>query len=204
MRCFVAVADEQSFRRAADRLNMTQPPLSRQIRLLEERINLKLLDRSTKHVHLTHAGESFYHSAVDILKRSEQAVLNARQAERGETGSVAIGFVPSAAFRFMPMIAQQMAVAMPDVTLTPIEMMGYEVVEAQRSGRIDLGLTRLEQPVGDIDRIRVVHEPFVVALPKKHRLAHSPALSIRDLDGQPYISFTKDRGGYLKQTLDAL
>ena len=204
MRCFVAVAEELSFRRAADRLNMTQPPLSRQIKILEERINLTLLERSNRHVRLTSAGESFYQSAVEIIQRSEHAVLNARQAERGETGSIALGFVPSAAFRFMPLIARRMAQEMPRVSLTPIEMMGYEVIEAQRSGRIDLGLTRMENPRGEIERTRVVSEPFVIAVPREHRLATKADLSISDFDGEPYISFTKDRGGYLKETLDAL
>ena len=204
MRCFVAVAEELSFRRAADRMNMTQPPLSRQVKLLEERINLRLLERSNRHVRLTSAGESFYQSAIDILQRSEHAVLNARQAERGETGSIAFGFVPSAAFKFMPLIAQRMAAEMPKVLLTPIEMMGYEVIEAQRSGRIDLGLTRMENPRGEIERTRVIHEPFVLAIPKAHPLAQKVDLSIKDFDGEPYISFTKDRGGYLKATLDAL
>lgn len=204
MRCFVAVAEELNFRRAADRMNMTQPPLSRQVKILEERVNLKLLERSNRHVRLTSAGESFYRSAVDIIQRTEHAVLNARQAERGETGSIALGFVPSAAFQFMPLIARHMAEKMPMVSLTPIEMMGYEVIEAQRAGRIDLGLTRMENPRGEIERIRVVHEPFVLAIPKAHPLAHKTNLSIADFDGEPYISFTKDRGGYLKETLDAL
>ena len=204
MRCFVAVVEELNFRRAAERMNMTQPPLSRQIKLLEERLNLTLLERSNKHVRLTSAGESFYHSAVDIIQRSEHAVLNARQAERGDIGAIALGFVPSAAFRFVPLIAQRMAVEMPNVALTPIEMMGYEVIEAQRSGRIDVGLTRMENPRPEIERVRVISEPFVVAVPKANALADKAKISIQDLDGVPYISFTKDRGGYLKETLDAM
>lgn len=204
MRCFVAVAEELSFRRAAERLNMTQPPLSRQIQILEDRVGLKLLERSNRHVRLTPAGVNFYQSALDILQRSEQAVLNARQAERGETGTIALGFVPSAAFHFVPLIAQRMAREMPLVTLTAIEMMGYEVVEAQRSGRIDLGLTRMENPRGEIKRIRVISEPFILALPKGHRLVEKEDLTIADLHAEPYISFAKDRGGYLKETLDSL
>lgn len=174
MRCFVAVAEELSFRRAADRLNMTQPPLSRQIKILEERINLVLLERSNRHVRLTSAGESFYHSAVDIIQRSEHAVLNARQAKRGEIGNVSLGFVPSAAMKFVPLIALRMAELMPNVEMTLIEMMGYEVIESQRSGRIDLGLTRMEHPRGEIERIRAVSEPFIIAIPKSHRLAKKP------------------------------
>lgn len=204
MRCFVAVAEALSFRRAAEQLNMTQPPLSRQIKILEERVNLKLLERSTRHVRLTPAGENFYRSAVDIIQRSEHAVLNARQAERGETGSIAFGFVPSAAFRFMPLIVLRMAAEMPQVALSPIEMMGYEVIEAQRSGRIDLGLTRMEKPRDEIEWTKAVSEPFVLAIPKQHALARKPDLSISDFDGEPYISFAKDRGGYLKETVNAM
>lgn len=204
MRCFVAVAEELSFRRAADRLNMTQPPLSRQIKLLEDRINLTLFVRNNRHVRLTSAGENFYHSALDILQRSEQAILNARQAVRGNVGNISLGFVPSAALKFVPLIAQKMAETMPDVTLTQIEMMGYEVIEAQRSGRIDLGLTRMERPRGEIERIRAVSEPFVAAIPRSHHLAHIHDLSITDFDNEPYISFTTDRGGFLKETLSAL
>lgn len=204
IRCFVAAAEELSFTRAANRLNMTQPPLSRQIRLLEERVGLTLLERSNKHVRLTSAGESFYQSSLDILQRSEQAVLTARQAERGDTGSIVLGFVPSASLIFVPVIAKAMATYLPNVSLTLNEMMGYEVIEAQRSGRIDLGLTRMERPRGEIERVRAVSEPFVVVLPKSHPLAFSDNLSISDLDGEPYISFTTDRGGYLKETLSAL
>jgi DNA-binding transcriptional LysR family regulator len=131
-------------------------------------------------------------------------VLNARQAERGETGSIALGFVPSAAFKFMPLIAQRMAEEMPQVALSPIEMMGYEVFEAQRSGRIDLGLTRMEKPRDEIEWIKAVSEPFVLALPKQHPLAEKPDLSISDFNGEPYISFAKDRGGYLKETVKAM
>lgn len=204
LRCFVAVAEELSFRRAADRLNMTQPPLSRQIKLLEERINLRLLERNNRSVRLSSAGESFYRSSLELLSKSEQAVLNARQAERGDFGNITLGFVPSAALKFVPLIAERMTTAMPNVTLTPIEMMGYEVIEAQRSGHIDLGLTRMERPRGEIERTRVVREPFVVAIPKSHRLARTDALSIDAFDGEPYISFTTDRGGFLRETVFAL
>ena len=92
---------------------MTQPPLSRQVKLLEDRVGLTLLERSNRHVQLTSAGESFYRSALDILQRSEHAVLTARQAERGDTGEVVLGFVPSASLLFVPLIAQAMADRIP-------------------------------------------------------------------------------------------
>lgn len=204
MRCFVAVAEELSFRRAAERLNMTQPPLSRQIKNLEERVNLILLERSNRHVALTSAGESFYHSALEIIKRSDIAILNARQAERGELGNISIGFVPSAAIKFVPLVALQMAKNLPNVCLNPVEMMGYEIVEALRSNKIDFGLARMEHPRGEFERVQVVSEPFILAIPRKHRLANLENLSISHLDGEDYVSYAKDRGGFLVETLGAM
>ncbi len=204
MRCFVAVAEELSFRRAAERLNMTQPPLSRQIKNLEERVNLILLERSNRHVALTSAGESFYHSALEIIKRSEIAILNARQAERGELGNISIGFVPSAAMKFVPLVALQMAENLPDVHLNPVEMMGYEIVEALRSNKIDFGLARMEHPGGEFERTQVVSEPFTLALNRKNHLANLENLSISHLDGKDYVAYSKDRGGFLVETLNAM
>lgn len=204
MKCFIAVAEELSFRRAAHRLNMTQPPLSRQIKLLEQNINLKLFERTSRLVKLTPAGESFYKSALEIGQRSEQAVLTARQAARGVFGTVALGYVPSAALQFVPLIIKSMTNLMPNVTLTPIEMMGYEVIDSQRSGRIDLGLTRMERTNTEIDRTRVVSEPFVAAIPKSHRLAYADEIHIADFDGEPFVAFATDRGGYIRETLSAL
>ncbi|MCB1491215.1 MAG: LysR family transcriptional regulator, partial [Rhodobiaceae bacterium] len=130
LRCFVAVAEELNFRRAAERLAMTQPPLSRQIKLLEHGIGLTLLERSNRAVRLTPAGESFLVSATDLLQRAEHAVLTARQAERGEIGAIAMGFVPSAALEFVPRIVDAMSEKLPQVSFNPTEMMSYEIVEA--------------------------------------------------------------------------
>lgn len=203
-RCFVAVAEELHFRRAAERLHMTQPPLSRQIKLLEQAIGLQLFERSNRQVRMTPAGESFYHSVSDILQRTEQAVLLARQAQRGETGSIALGFVPSAALEFIPRIVTAMARDMPDVSLNPTEMMSYEIVEAQRSGRLDLGLTRMEQTRSDIARTRAVSERFVLAIPAAHPLAGKHQVVMSDLDDVPYIGYSTDRGGFLREVHHAL
>ncbi len=204
LRCFTAVAEELSFRRAAERLNITQPPLSRQIKLLEENINLKLLDRNNRRVKLTAAGENFYRSSIELLKNAEKAVLDARQAEHGNIGNVTLGFVPSAALQFVPLIAKNVSLELPNVNFVPVEMMGYEIIEACRSAWIDLGLTRMERPRGEIERTLVVSEPFVAAIPSSHRLAGVSELSMSDFEGQPYVSYTTDRGGFLKETVLAL
>ena len=203
LRCFVAVAQEQNFRRAATRMNMTQPPLSRQIKLLEHGVGVTLLDRNQSGVRLTPAGETFLANASEILQRAEAAVLSARQAERGEIGSLAIGFVPSAALDFVPRIVVALKAQLPGATFTATEMMSYEIVEALQSGQLDIGLTRAQTTQGGIESLRVVNEPFVVAIPRDHALAGVKALTLRDLDGISMIGYSADRGGVLRTILRA-
>ncbi|WP_424929688.1 LysR family transcriptional regulator [Amaricoccus tamworthensis] len=198
LRCFVAVAQERNFRRAAVRMNMTQPPLSRQIKLLEHGVGVTLFDRNQGGVRLTPAGESFLVTASDILQRAEAAVLAARQAERGEIGALAIGFVPSAALDFIPRIVVALKQNLPGVTFTVTEMMSYEIIEALQSGQLDLGLTRARTNQGGIESLRVVNEPFVLALPRDHPLATAETVALSDLDGMPMIGYSDERGGFLR------
>lgn len=198
LRCFVAVAEELNFRRAAERLNMTQPPLSRQIRLLEHGIGLTLFDRTNRSVRLTSAGESFFASATELLERAEYAVLTARQAQRGEIGTVEMGFVPSAALEFIPRAVVAMRERLPGVTFSPTEMMSYEINEALLSGRLDCGLSR-RPGGGDLDSQRVVCEGFVLALPADHPLAAAETPTLADLDGLSFVGYSADRGGYLRE-----
>ncbi|WP_172292033.1 LysR substrate-binding domain-containing protein [Pseudoruegeria sp. HB172150] len=204
LRCFVAVAEELNFRRAAARMNMTQPPLSRQIKLLEDRIGLTLLERSNRWVRLTPAGTSFLNSASDLLERAEYAVLTARQAERGEVGTVAMGFVPSAALEFVPRIVTALKEKMPGIRFDPIEMMSYEIVEALLSGRLDLGLTRTTGRNREIESDLVVREPFVLAVPTNHRLCGPGMLDLGALDGEDLVGYSAERGGFLRETHRAL
>lgn len=198
LRCFVAVAEELNFRRAAERLNMTQPPLSRQVRLLEQAVGLELLERTNRVVRLTPAGHSLFDSAVDLLQRTEHAVLRARQAERGEVGSIEMGFVPSAALEFVPRIVAALREELPNVNFRPTEMMSYEMIEALRSGRLDLALLRMDSNIPQVDSVQVVRDGFVLALPAAHPLAKADHLALADLDGIDFIGYSTDRGGFLR------
>lgn len=198
LRCFIAVAEELNFSKAADRLNMTQPPLSRQIRLLEDSLGLRLLERSNRVARLTPAGRSFFDDAIDLLQRAEHAALRARQAERGEVGSIELGFVPSAAFEFVPRIVASLWKELPEVTFRTTEMMSYEIAEALRSGRLDFGLTRMAPELAQIDAEHVVSDGFVLALPSGHPLAQKASPSLDDLDGIDFVGFSADRGGHLR------
>ncbi len=143
-------------------------------------------------------------SATDILERSEFAVLSARQAERGEIGSIEMGFIPSAAFEFVPRIVAALAVRLPGVSFNPIEMMSYEIVEALRAGRLDFGLTRSRGPAGPIQAARVINEPFVLALPADGALAALAEPTLADLDGADFIGYSTERGGYLRTVHEGL
>lgn len=201
LRYFVAVAEELNFRRAAKRLNMTQPPLSRHINLLEHAVGVKLFDRTSRSVRLTLAGERFLYDAVDILQRAESAMLLARQAERGESGTVALGFVPSAAIEVVPRVLRHLAVALPGVSITPREMMSVEQVEGLLAGSLDIGLTRLPRSADSLSLTRVWSEPFMAAVPKDHPLARREVIRAEDLNGQPMIGYSTDRGGILYETV---
>ena len=198
LRCFLAVAEEVNFRRVAERLNMTQPPLSRQIKLLEHGIGLTLLERGNRMERLTPAGESLFASATDLHERVDHAVLIARQSEHVESGSVEVSFVPSASLEFVPRIIDAMASTPPNVTFNPTEMMNYEVAETLLSGHLDLGLSRMTDGISAVDAECVVREQFIFAVPKNDPLAPSPLPRISHLDGKQFVGYSADRGGVLQ------
>jgi DNA-binding transcriptional LysR family regulator len=201
LRYFVAVAEELNFRRAARRLNISQPPLSRHISLLEHALGLRLFDRTNRSVRLTAGGERFLHDAIDILKRAEAAALFARQTARGESGALVLGFVPSATLEVVPRIVIAARAQMPGLSLTLREMMTFEQVEGLAAGSLELGLTRLPGRSPNLVLRRVWSEPFVLALPKGHPLAARPDLSVHDLNGQDFIGYSTERGGFLFEVL---
>ncbi|MGO4916361.1 LysR family transcriptional regulator [Pseudogemmobacter sp. W21_MBD1_M6] len=201
LRYFVAVAEELSFRGAAKRLNMTQPPLSRHIAQLEYRLGVMLFDRTNRSVRLTAAGTSFLFDATDILRRAEAAKLAARQAERGEAGAIALGFVPSAAIEVLPRIVSAVARAIPGVHLTLTEMMSYEQVEGLLSGKLDLGITRLPRSNQPVRMTRIYSETFVLALPRTHPLMSLDALCVEDLHDLGMIGYSTERGGFVRDML---
>ena len=201
LRYFVAVAEELNFRRAARRLNISQPPLSRHINLLEHAIGVRLFDRTNRSVRLTASGERFLFDAIDILKRAEAAALFARQSERGEAGAIVLGFVPSATLEVIPRIVLAARDQMPGLSLTLREMMTFEQVEGLMAGSLELGLTRLPGRSPNLLLRKVWSEPFVLAIPRAHPLAAKPDLTVDDLNGVDFIGYSTERGGFLHEVL---
>ena len=201
VRCFVAVAEELHFGRAAARLNMTQPPLSRQIQILERILGVKLLQRGNRLVRLTPAGQSFLTEARLILKLAESAASLARRVAAGKAGSVNIGFTAASSYGYVPELVAACRQQLPDVELILKEMVSGDQLKRLGAAEIDIGLLR--PPIGrpELDSLRVVAEPLVAAVPAGHPLASRPSLALSDLDGQPFVMYAPYESRYFYDLL---
>ncbi|OLU26242.1 LysR family transcriptional regulator [Pseudomonas sp. PA15(2017)] len=190
LRCFTTVATELNFRRAAERLNMTQPPLSRQIQLLEHSLGVELFTRSTRSVALTAAGRAFFIEAQNLLERAHQAAASARRFAAGDIGSVSISFVGSAVYEFLPRVIAEARLNQPQVKISLSEMNTHQQHEALRTRRIDLGIVRQPLLQAGYENECLVREPFVLAIPRQHPLAVVGQVGVRDLDGAPFLMYS--------------
>ncbi|SFG98210.1 LysR substrate-binding domain-containing protein [Pseudomonas sp. NFACC45] len=190
LRCFTTVATELNFRRAAERLNMTQPPLSRQIQLLEHNLGVELFTRSTRSVALTAAGRAFFIEAQNLLEQAQQAAVAAKRFAQGDIGSVTISFVGSAVYEFLPKVIAEARLKQPQVKIVLSEMNTYQQHEALRARRIDLGIVRSPLLETGYATECLVREPFVLAVPAGHPLASADSVGVEDLDGEPFLMYS--------------
>jgi DNA-binding transcriptional LysR family regulator len=203
LRCFVTVAEELHFGRAAARLNMTQPPLSRQIQVLEHIVDAPLLERTSRSVRLTPAGRSFLPEARRILKLAESASQVARRIALGKAGSLKIGFTAAAAYGYLPELIAACRARLSDVDFSLKEMVSGDQLEALVSGQIDAGLLRPPIARPELATRRVVAEPLLAAIPRKHPLASAEAVSIKDFDDQPFVMYSPYESRYFHDLLVA-
>lgn len=196
LRCFATVAEELHFGRAAARLNMTQPPLSRQIQVLERILDVQLLDRTSRSVRLTAAGRSFLPEAQRILRLAETATHVTRQVAAGRAGVLKLGFTAASAYDFLPRLVTACRAALPDVTLSLREMVTRDQVEELLGGRIDAALIRPPVTHPDLTAVQALAEPLVVAVPAGNPLAERAALALADLDGEPFIAYAPNEAHY--------
>lgn len=194
LRYFVAVAEELHFHRAAARLQMTQPALSRQIRALEAELGVVLLQRTQRQVRLTSAGETFLTEARAVLQRTEQAVQTVQRTARGEVGQLKLSFVAPALRGILPKIIPTFRDRYPEVQLILSERRTEEQVEAFRTNQIDLGV--LYPPVDEslLQVVPIATESWIVALPKQHRLAQKQHLALSDLAPAAFILHPRAEG----------
>lgn len=207
LRYFVAVAEELSFSRAARRLHMTQPPLSAQVRQLEEEIGVPLFERSTRSVRLTEAGQLLLDETRRLLALLEQNVRMVRRVGHGEVGRLTLGFVPSASNNTLPPLLRVFRERFPDVELSLHEMNPRELVRALHDGRIDAAFFYLPHgaapPFGDalLDSRPVLREALVVALPEGHALADEPEVGMRALADEPFVLVAAHQGTGLRDRI---
>ena len=181
LRYFVAVAEELHFGRAAYRLRIAQPALSRQIQALEKDLLVQLLFRNRRRVQVTPAGQVFLERARLILARADEAVLATQRAGGGVSGTLNLGFVGSATYDVLPSVLREFLQAAPHVDLTLSEMTVHAQIEALTEKRIDIGLLRLPAKTEGLVFRRIAREPLYVALPGSHRLADSRRCDCRHL-----------------------
>ncbi|WP_332305634.1 LysR family transcriptional regulator [Rhizobium sp. GR12] len=190
VRSFVAVAAELNFSRAARRLNITQPPLSRQIKLLEQELDVTLFERTSRSVVLTPAGLTFLAEAQKLLELGDAAVVATRRAARGSTGSVKIAFVGASTYSFLPRFISQTRTTAPQIELELVQMETAEQLQSINAGDIDLGLSRPLTGHHHLESLCVAREPMMLAIPHTHPLAAKRRPTLNALNGEPFIMFS--------------
>lgn len=201
LRCFVTVGEDLHFGHAAKRLNMTQPPLSRQIQMLEYTLNLQLLQRTSRSVQLTPAGRAFLADARRILVLVDNAASAAQRISKGEAGLVKLGFTAASSYSFLPRLLAYVKSELKDVQVELSEMVTLQQMEALREGRLDLGLVRPPVDEPGMATAGVASEQLLLAVPRLHRFATGPSCSLKDLSGEPFIAFSPVQGRYFYELI---
>ena len=203
-RQFIAVAEELSFRRAAERLNMAQPPLTATIQRLEDEIGTTLIERTNRIARLTEAGQIFLKEARKTVEQAERAMLAARQAGEGLSGLLRITFVASAAREILPAILLRFREHYPQVKLELQEALTAQQIELLQTGRSDLGF--VVPPLQDAKDLKfeiVAHNRLVAAVPEDHPLAQNEQIALGDMAHESWILFPERQGPGLHRIIHA-
>lgn len=203
LKYFVTVAEELSFVRAAQRLHMSQPPLSQQIKALEEELGVELLSRTRREVKLTEAGRVFLAEGRELLEKAQAVAHRTRQAAGGEHATLRVGMATSALFHVLPALLDRVKAMLPNVSMTITDMNSEEQIRSLSVDRIDLGFIHARPDIRGLARCNVVVDTFAVALPASHALAGRADLSLRDLQDQPMVAFSRDHAPALFDALIA-
>jgi DNA-binding transcriptional LysR family regulator len=188
LRYFVAVAEELHFGRAAQRLHIVQPALSKQIASLENEIGVQLFERTRRRVTITGAGRVLYEEVRVILQRIERAVETAQMTAAGQVGSLDLGFIGPAMWSVLPRLLESHHRRLPDVRFRLSELSSAAQIASLRDGTLDAGFVRL--PLHEFDDVEftvVLREPFVVTLPEAHPAASVESVDLADLAADPFI-----------------
>ncbi|WP_346293719.1 LysR substrate-binding domain-containing protein [Sphaerothrix gracilis] len=203
LRYFIAVAEELHFSRAAERLCISQPPLSQQIRSLEEELGVKLFERTKRHVQLTEAGKVFLDRCYVVLAQLEQAIVATQRVERGEVGQLEIGFVGSATYTVLPEILSVFREQFPAVDLRLHELTTAQQIYALHNKQVDVGIVRSAITEPGLEVKCILQESLMLALPKTHPLSAQTNVSLSTLKNELFILFPAKMGpAFYEQIID--
>lgn len=202
LKYFLAVAEEKSFSRAAERLHISQPPLSQQIMKLEGELGVKLFARTTRTFELTVAGKALMGEASDMLARMRMTIDTIRQIDRGEVGRLRVGIVGSAMWGPIPSLLEEFQTKYPRVTWTLHELGPTVQYEALRAKQIDVGFWR--EPKMNDDELKndnlrqelCFRENVCVAVNEHHPLATRPYIELTDLAEEPMLTLALDKSSF--------
>ena len=189
MRYFLAVAEERNFSRAAERLHMAQPPLSRQIKALEDEMGAPLFVRTAKGVDLTEAGQTLLAEVPNLLLLAERAKDRTRRAGEGLTGQLDVGLFGSGVLDVIPRMLARFHAERPEIRIVLHNLTKAEQLQALRERRISVGFNRLVPLEPDLVVETVLREPLVVAMHESHPLAARQRIRIPDMRGEPIILY---------------
>jgi len=187
LRYFVVLADELNFRRAAERLNIAQSPLSQQIRKLEDEVGARLFDRTNRHVNLTHAGSVFLQEAQALLARSREAVDRAQGAAEGRAGALRVGYLTSMTNERFSAAMTRFRKDCPDVDLALYDMVPDAILGGLKDRLIDVGFIRAPFRTDELEAKRIWREKLIVALPRNHWLAARGPIAARSLSEETFV-----------------
>ena len=192
LRYFVAVAEELHFGKAARRLGIAQPPLSLQIRHLEESLGAQLFERTSRRVALTAAGHHFLEASRDVLASVHRAAETARRAAKGETGTLSVAFAWGVMFRALPKMIREFREKLPGVRLELRELVTGQQMIALRSGELDIGILRQAPPDQLILREPIMRETLHIGISKDHPLAKRRRVTLHDLRDEGFVFLPAD------------
>lgn len=203
LRYFVTVAEDLNFSRAALRLHMSQPPLSHQIKALEDELGVVLLERNRREVKLTPAGRIFLADSRALLDQAQVATQRVRQSDAGQAGTLRVAMAPSAIDQVLPIFMTGMRAHLALVQVVLVDMGSEEQVRSLAQDRLDLGFVHARVVAKALARQPIYSEGLAVVLPCQHPLAMQAEIDLRDLAEEIMVSFSREQRSALFDALVA-
>lgn len=192
LRFFVVLSEELHFGRAARRLHMTQPPLSKAIKQLEQTLGLKLFERDSKHVVLTPVGEVMLAKAKETLLHARNTTAFARSIAAGRSGRIDVGFTAVMLYRGLGRVMERFKTDFPEIEVSFTETVSQRQIELVKSGSLDAGFINSPLAPPGIESLIVCNERYVACLPARHSLAHAAQIPLSVLRHEPFLVFARD------------